>query len=248
VRDIIFTNEWKRPIYFAVTVSPDSKIGLDDYLWFHGLAWRLEPRRVGREDFGIEKSVLEANLMQEPAEPSKGPQYGYRFRRVADPGVYFDENTSRLMLNYRSAFMRLALYYSNADADTARAIATLNRMEELIPRSKVPMGWELLSDLGTFYARLGQTETFNQIAGELEGTMKEMIASGRADASSPYNPYRVLFSIYEQKQDWPAMLELLTQLTQQYPNDPGLRQRIAEVQALVNRQAPKQPDSARIGG
>ncbi len=248
VRDIIFTNEWKRPIYFAVTVSPDSKIGLDDYLWFHGLAWRLEPRRVGREDFGIEKSVLEANLMQEPAEPSKGPQYGYRFRRVADPGVYFDENTSRLMLNYRSAFMRLALYYSNADADTARAIATLNRMEELIPRSKVPMGWELLSDLGTFYARLGQTETFNQIAGDLEGTMKEMIASGRADASSPYNPYRVLFSIYEQKQDWPAMLELLTQLTQQYPNDPGLRQRIAEVQALVNRQAPKQPDSARIGG
>jgi hypothetical protein len=248
VRDIIFTNEWKRPIYFAVTVSPDSKIGLDDYLWFHGLAWRLEPRRVGREDFGIEKSVLEANLMQEPTEPSKGPQYGYRFRRVADPGVYFDENTSRLMLNYRSAFMRLALYYSNADADTARAIATLNRMEELIPRSKVPMGWELLSDLGTFYARLGQTEAFNQIAGELEGTMKEMIASGRADASSPYNPYRVLFSIYEQKQDWPAMLELLTQLTQQYPNDPGLRQRIAEVQALVNRQAPKQPDSARIGG
>jgi hypothetical protein len=248
VRDIIFTNEWKRPIYFAVTVSPDSKIGLDDYLWFHGLAWRLEPRRVGREDFGIEKLVLEANLMQEPAEPSKGPQYGYRFRRVADPGVYFDENTSRLMLNYRSAFMRLALYYSNADADTARAIATLNRMEELIPRSKVPMGWELLSDLGTFYARLGQTEAFNQIAGELEGTMKEMIASGRADASSPYNPYRVLFSIYEQKQDWPAMLELLTQLTQQYPNDPGLRQRIAEVQALVNRQAPKQPDSAGIGG
>ena len=248
VRDIIFTNEWERPIYFAVTVSPDSKIGLDDYLWFHGLAWRLEPRRVGREDFGIEKRVLEANLMQEPTEPSRGPQYGYRFRNIADPGVYFDENTTRLMLNYRSAFMRLALYYSNADSDTARAVATLNRMEELIPRSKIPMGWELLSDLGTFYSRLGQTEAFNKIAGDLEVTMKEMIASGRADASSPYNPYRVLFSIYEQKQDWPAMLDLLTQLSQQYPNDPGLRQRIAEVQALVNSQATKRPDTAGLGG
>ncbi|MBP1678816.1 MAG: hypothetical protein H6Q29_727, partial [Bacteroidetes bacterium] len=248
VRDIIFTNEWKRPIYFAVTVSPDSKIGLDDYLWFHGLAWRLEPRRVGREDFGIEKKVLEANLMQEPTEPSRGPQYGYRFRNIADPGVYFDENTTRLMLNYRSAFMRLALYYSNAESDTARAVATLNRMEELIPRSKIPMGWELLSDLGTFYSRLGQTEAFNKIAGDLEVTMKEMIASGRADASSPYNPYRVLFGIYEQKQDWPAMLDLLTQLSQQYPNDPGLRQRIAEVQALVNSQATKRPDTAGVGG
>jgi hypothetical protein len=43
VRDIIFANQWKRPVYFAVTCSPDSKIGLDEYLWFHGLAWRMEP-------------------------------------------------------------------------------------------------------------------------------------------------------------------------------------------------------------
>jgi hypothetical protein len=248
VRDIIFTNRWERPIYFAVTVSPDSKIGLEEYLWFHGLAWRLEPRKVGREDFGISREVLEANLMREPAEPAATPRYGYRFRNLADPEVYFDENTTRLMLNYRSAFMRLALYYSNAQSDTAKAVATLNRMEELIPRSKIPMGWELLSDLGTFYARLGQTQTFNAIADELEVMMKDMIASGRADASSPYNPYRVLFGIYEERKDWPAMLDLLTQLSQQFPNDPGLRQRITEVQALVNRQAPKAPDTARIGG
>ncbi|HXG00512.1 MAG TPA: DUF2723 domain-containing protein, partial [Bacteroidota bacterium] len=51
VQDIIFTNKWQRPIYFAVTCSPDSKIGLDEYLWFNGLAWRLEPRKIpNRED------------------------------------------------------------------------------------------------------------------------------------------------------------------------------------------------------
>ena len=41
--DIVRTNAWKRPIYFAATCAPDSRIGLDGYLWFHGLAWRLEP-------------------------------------------------------------------------------------------------------------------------------------------------------------------------------------------------------------
>jgi hypothetical protein len=248
VRDIIFTNAWKRPVYFAVTVSPDSKIGLDEYLWFHGLAWRLEPRRVGREDFGLDRKVLEANLMTEAVEPSTKPRYGYRFRNVGDPDVHFDENTSRLMLNYRSAFMRLALYYSNAEMDTAKAVAALDRMESIMPRSKIPMGWEILSDLGTFYSRLGRTETFNQIASELEETMKAMIASGQADASTPYNPYRVLFGIYEQREDWVAMRDLLLQLRVMYPNDRGLEQRIAEVEGLISRQGVKLPDTARAGG
>ncbi|MEK9136879.1 MAG: DUF2723 domain-containing protein, partial [Bacteroidota bacterium] len=58
VHDIITTNQWKRPIYFAVTVSPDSKIGLDEYLWFHGLAWRLEPRKTPDQDRAMDVKVL----------------------------------------------------------------------------------------------------------------------------------------------------------------------------------------------
>ena len=32
VKEIVESNIWERPIYFAVTCSEDSKIGLDDYL------------------------------------------------------------------------------------------------------------------------------------------------------------------------------------------------------------------------
>lgn len=242
VRDIIYTNQWKRPIYFAVTCSPDSKIGLDEYLWFHGLAWRLEPRKVTREDLGLDAAILEANVMKEPEGFSTGPQYGYKFRGIADPRVYFDENTTRLMLNYRSAFIRLAMYYMNVEGNNEKGLAVLDRMEQLIPRAKVPMGWELMSDLMNIYDRFGQKERYEELSGELEVLARRMIDAGQGNVNSYYNPYRVLLDIYDVRQDHRSSLKLLQELQVLYPNDPGLRQRVEYVKGLAAQQ-----DSAAKG-
>jgi len=80
VFDIILANEWKRPIYFASTCSPDSKIGLEEYMWFKGLAWKLEPVKTSNTNYGIDAAALEKNLMNEPVGFSKTPAYGYKFR------------------------------------------------------------------------------------------------------------------------------------------------------------------------
>jgi hypothetical protein len=236
VYDIVTTNQWKRPIYFAVTVSPDSKIGLDEYLWFHGLAWRLEPRRITDQDRSLDPNILEANLYNEPEGFSKTPQYGYKWRNIANPNVYFDENTSRLMINYRSAFIRLALYHSNVTKDNAKALSSLDRMEQLIPRKKVPMGWELSSDIASFYHRLGNDKKFNEIAAEIEPQCESVISSGQVNMNSYYNPYRVLLEIYEIKKEYNKSLDLLKNLSTMYPNDPGLKQRIADVQVQAGQQ------------
>ncbi|MBP1655799.1 MAG: hypothetical protein H6Q31_400 [Bacteroidetes bacterium] len=245
VRDIIFANQWKRPVYFAVTCAPDSKIGLDEYLWFHGLAWRLEPRKVGREDMGLNKDVLEQNLYNEPQTFSTGPQYGYKFRGIADPDVYFDENTSRLMLNYRSAFIRLAMYYMNVEPNPQKGIAALERMEQLIPQKKIPMGWELMSDLSNIYHRLGKEDKFNQLANELETVSRELIASGQANLNSYYNPYRVLLDIYDIRKENRKSLELLQSLQTQFPNDPNLNQRVEFLKTQIALEESARKDTAR---
>jgi hypothetical protein len=245
VHDIIRTNLWKRPIYFAVTVSPDSKIGLDDYLWFHGLAWRLEPRRISDQDRSLDASILEANLYNEPSGFSTTPQYGYKWRNIANPDVYFDENTSRLMINYRSAFIRLALYHANVTKDNAKALSALDRMEQLIPRSKVPMGWELTSDIASFYHRLNNEQKYNELVAEIEPQCQSLIASGQVNMSSYYNPYRVLLEIYETRKEYSKSLDLLKGLSAMYPNDPGLKQRIADVQAQMGQQAAKVDSTPR---
>lgn len=237
VQDIIFSNRWERPIYFAVTCSPDSKIGLDEYLWFNGLAWRLEPRRVpNREDGGINVQILEANLYNEPQGFSKTPQYGYKWRGINDPNVYFDENTTRLMVNYRSAFIRLALHYANAAGNAQKALAVLDRMEYLLPRSKIPMGWELASDIAAFYLRLGKKEKYDEIMAEVEPECWAALQSGMFNMNSYWNPVRVLLDLYENRKDYQKSIDVLRWLEQRYPGDPNIQQRITQLQALLAAQ------------
>ncbi len=45
VLDIIASNLWERPIYFAVTVRPDKLMGLNNFLQLEGLALRIVPYR-----------------------------------------------------------------------------------------------------------------------------------------------------------------------------------------------------------
>lgn len=241
--DILRTNQWKQPIYFAVTCAPDSKLGLDEYLWFEGLAWRLEPRKVNRNEMGLNEAVLRKNLFDTSDVVSAGPRYGYKFRGVADPDVHFDENTSRLMLNYRSGFVRLAMYYNNLKQDPVRAAEALERMERLIPESKIPYGWELGADLANFYFRLGKAERFNELAANVERECRAVIDAGKVDMNNYYNPYRVLLEIYDAQKEYGKTLDLLKSLEVMYPNDPGLKQRIADVQRLVASQAGR--DSAK---
>jgi len=238
VVDILRTNQWKRPIYFAVTCAPDSKIGLDDYLWFDGLAMRLEPKKITREDLGINRDILEANLFDEPEGFSKTPQYGYKFRGINDPKVYFDENVTRLMLNLRSAFIRLAMYHANVDTNMTKATAALDRMEHLIPRSKVPMGWELESDLAGFYRRIGRLDRAEELAADVETQARRLLGAGEVNLNSPYNPYRALIDIYDQRKEYVKELEILKELQSRYfPNEPNLKARIEAVQRQVDQAA-----------
>jgi len=48
--DILSHNEWKRPVYFTVGLSPDSYFGLDNYLHLEGYTYRLLPFTYDKRD------------------------------------------------------------------------------------------------------------------------------------------------------------------------------------------------------
>jgi Protein of unknown function (DUF2723) len=53
ILDILASNLWERPIYFAVTCTPDKMLGLNDYTQLEGLALRIIPvKSKGRREFG----------------------------------------------------------------------------------------------------------------------------------------------------------------------------------------------------
>jgi len=49
VLDIIASNLWERPIYFAVTCRPEKLFGLDDYMQLEGLGIRIVPVKTASE-------------------------------------------------------------------------------------------------------------------------------------------------------------------------------------------------------
>lgn len=65
--DILASNNWKRPVYYATSVSDDTYIGLDKYLYLEGYAYRLLPfKTAGDERDKTEKThsdVMYTNVM-----------------------------------------------------------------------------------------------------------------------------------------------------------------------------------------
>ena len=66
VLKIINDNNWNRPIYFGVTVSPTSMLNLDDYLRMEGLAYRL----VNNSNDVVDQRKLTDNLLSFVGENS----------------------------------------------------------------------------------------------------------------------------------------------------------------------------------
>ncbi len=136
-----------------------------------------------------------------------------------------------MLVNYRMAFLRLALSYANDRRDSTQSAATLDRMEQVLPRAVRPMDLGMASDIMFFYHRLGRTSRFAEMAVDVEQECKRMIADGMVKMNSYENPYRVLLDIYEIQRRHTEVIELLTKLDQLYPDSPEIVQRLRAAQS-----------------
>ena len=93
--DIIRENArrgWERPIYFAVTVSPDGQLGLEDRFVLEGQAFRVLPVSNSTPLGLVVPGVTDERLNN------------FVFTNLDDPTVYYDENIRRMVDNYRNVF------------------------------------------------------------------------------------------------------------------------------------------------
>jgi len=163
VLDILFANRFNRPIYFAITVSPDNTVGLARYLRMDGLVSKL----ISVPDVGMSYKHIYENVSK-----------NYKFRNLNDPNVVYDDNVRRLTQNYRSLFLQLADYFRSRrnqqegpalksyfdDAfaglsDDQRALTLLDQMQTTLPDSIIPVrDYRLRLTIAQFYHDLGQPE------------------------------------------------------------------------------------------
>ncbi|MCL5020332.1 MAG: DUF2723 domain-containing protein [Bacteroidetes bacterium] len=234
VRDILLTNKWERPIYFAVTVANSNFIGLDRYLQMQGMALQVMPFNQQTPDgqYAVNPVIMKECLMNDPGRAYTEPHYGFRFTNLDNPDVYYDDNGRRLTLNYRNPFMRLAIYYLQR-GDTTSTAAALDRMESKVPLEVVPMDYRILSDVARIYLFAGARDKYDKYSSMVERDALAAIERNPMDVRSSYNPYRILIDMYDLKHEYQKEIDILEKLQSMFPAEKSIQYRISELQALV---------------
>ncbi|NUM69442.1 MAG: DUF2723 domain-containing protein [Ignavibacteriaceae bacterium] len=224
VEQIVKNNLGDRPIYFAATCSPDSKIGLDEYLLMEGMAFRVMPFKVksGQLAEAVNENVMYQQLFNENPGYSKDYKPGFKFRGIADPKIFFDDNHERLSQNYRNSFLRLTIHYLDHGKNDM-AVKTLDEMDKKIPVSKIPLDPMLRYQVADLYFRAGASDKFKTISADIEKEMLKMIENNPNDVMREFNPYSILTQIYERNREYKKLVGLYEQLMRLYPQDPNLK-------------------------
>jgi hypothetical protein len=249
VFDIVASSNWERPIYFAMTVSPDGQIGLKDYLQLEGLAFRLTPKKGTSYWANINEYRMRAQLFTDVEKPSKTAALGYRWRGLDNGKTYYDEDIRRLMTNYRQSFGLLAQHYANTPGQNAKVIETLDRMEKLIPRSVILMDYRTKIYVANLYSAAGNEETYQSLNKEIISELKPIVESGRAEPLSYDNPYVVLMQTYEGMRMFDEALKLVDQIRVVYSKEPGIDQSVGQIRArLLAEQMASRKDTLANSG
>lgn len=153
ILDLLATNNWERPIYFAVTVGDESYIGLQDYFQLEGLAYRLVPIKTTSrgQDFGrIDADIMYNNMMNK-----------FAWGGIDKKEVYMDENNNRMTMNLRSNFDRLASALIQ-EGKKDSAIKVVDRAFEVLPENNVPYNFFVVQ-LAEDYYQAGATAKADKI-------------------------------------------------------------------------------------
>ncbi len=153
IMDIIATNNWKRPIYFAVTVGDDAYMNLEPYFQLEGLAYRLVPMRMQTNDGQTGKAntdIMYNNMMNK-----------FKWGGMSTEGVYMDENNLRMTMNLRNNFARLAEALL-AEGKTEQAKKALELCMKEMPRKNIPYNYFMLPVAEVYY-KLGMNNEANEL-------------------------------------------------------------------------------------
>lgn len=157
VLDLIAQNDWKRPIYFAITVGDENYLGLEKYFRLDGLAYRVVPiqnKNAAGEIGVIDSDILYNNLMNK-----------FKWGNIADPKVYIDENNMRMLSNFRSNFARLAGQLIDENK-TDSAVKVLDKSFNVLPVNQVPLNYWSIPLIEQYY-RAKQMEKADKLVQQL---------------------------------------------------------------------------------
>ena len=165
VLDILANNDWKRPVYFAVTTGPDSYINLQNHFRLEGLAYRLVPKYNKQQSpntYGsVATDIMYDNVMNK-----------FKWGGMdSEAPLYVDENWLRMATNLRLQMATLADALIK-EGRKDKAVEVLDLCMEKMPERNVPYERIMLPLIEAYYDA-GDTAKANAITMRLFSIMEE---------------------------------------------------------------------------
>lgn len=145
--DNINKDNWKRPIYFAVTVGSEMYMNLKPYFQLVGLAYRITP---SMSQTGVNADLMYDNMVNK-----------FKWGGIENPKVYIDENNMRSCLTYRFMFGQL-IQTLMSENKLAKAEKAVDRCVQVLPPTTIPYGGESAIFANTYF-QLGKPAKANAI-------------------------------------------------------------------------------------
>ncbi|MGB0166050.1 MAG: protein O-mannosyl-transferase family [Luteibaculum sp.] len=158
VLDLLATNNWERPIYFAVTTGSDAYMGLQEHFQLEGLTYRLVPIRSSNPNPNVSGRIA-ADIMYDNMINK------FKWGNMDTEEIYMDENNLRMTTNLRLQFSNLADEFIRA-GDNEKAKKVLDKCIEVMPEKNVPYN-RIVVPLMEGYYEVGEIEKGNELAKRL---------------------------------------------------------------------------------
>jgi len=153
-------DNWKRPMYYAVTVGTDMYMNLTDQFTLEGINYRITPGRI--HPTRVNTDVMFDNMVNK-----------YKWGGIENPNVYLDQNNLRMCRTFRMMFSQLIVALID-EGKHDKALQALDACLEKIPPSTVPLEGEGLTFADAYY-RLGKTEKALELLKTIEDRAQRSI-------------------------------------------------------------------------
>jgi len=158
VLDLIAHNNWKRPIYFAVTTGSEAYLGLEEYFQLEGLAYRLMPIKNSENEMNqggrVHTDIMYNNIMNK-----------FAWGGLDKKGVNLDENCTRMASNMRLQMATLAGALINK-GQKQKAEKVLDMCLEKMPDENVRYESTLYTIIAGYY-QIGNMKKASSLSSKL---------------------------------------------------------------------------------
>ncbi len=162
--DLIATNNWERPVYFANPSSVSKVLNIDKYCHLEGIVYRFKPtvakdyiKRVG----GVNPERTYEILMADDV----------RWGRLNEPDVTVDRESDRNSNMIKQDYLRLAQAMVNEKKNDS-AVAVLDRGIYFFPDNKIHFDYFMIPWADMYY-KAGAVEKGNDLVNLLYNRYKE---------------------------------------------------------------------------